>query len=91
MYISPRRADQALALTAGGWAALPLEELVAKGMVEYIPFPPALEGKYQSFTQADIDKLRAAGYREKFASVEEGVARYVERMLRVDTSLKAPQ
>ena len=42
--------------------------------IEYIPFDPALEGKYQSFTQADIASLRAAGYNESFTTLEDGVA-----------------
>ncbi len=54
-----------------------LEELLQQGFIEYIPFPEALKGKYQSFTQADLSKLRKAGYDAPFASVEEGVAHYV--------------
>ena len=50
---------------------------MAKGTLEYIPFPEALKGKYQSFTQADISQLRRVGYREEFLTVEQGVARYV--------------
>jgi ADP-L-glycero-D-manno-heptose 6-epimerase len=60
-----------------GKPALPLAELVAAGAIEYIAFPEALKGKYQSFTQADLTNLRAAGYDEAFATVEEGVADYV--------------
>jgi ADP-L-glycero-D-manno-heptose 6-epimerase len=55
-------------------------EWVAAGRIEYIPFPPALAGKYQSFTQADLTKLRAAGYAAPFASVEQGVAQYVKQL-----------
>ena len=55
-----------------------LEELLQQGLIEYIPFPEALKGKYQSFTQADLSKLRKAGYEAPFASVEEGVAQYVQ-------------
>jgi len=57
---------------------LTLEELRRAGAIEYIPFPPQLVGKYQSFTQADLTALRAAGYAEPFLSVEQGVTRYVE-------------
>lgn len=46
--------------------------------VEYIPFPEHLKGAYQSFTQADISALRAAGYDGRFHTVEEGVARYLD-------------
>ena len=62
--------------------ALPLAELVAQGIIEYMPFPDALRGKYQSFTEADLTQLRATGYAESFATVEEGVAKYVEWLAR---------
>ncbi len=61
-----------------GKPALTLAELVAQGILEYIPFPDALKGKYQSFTQADLTQLRGAGYSADFATVEEGVAEYVK-------------
>lgn len=48
-----------------------------KGLVEEIPFPDHLKGRYQAFTQADLTKLRAAGYKEEFKSVAEGVAEYM--------------
>ena len=59
-----------------------LAELRASGAIEYVPFPPALVGKYQSFTQADVNALRGAGYRDAFVDVEAGVARYVGERLR---------
>ena len=61
-----------------GKETFPLAELLSQGLIEYIPFPEALKGKYQSFTQADLTKLRKAGYTDEFATVEEGVAQYVE-------------
>jgi ADP-L-glycero-D-manno-heptose 6-epimerase len=61
---------------------LSIEELVDKGFVEYIPFPPALVGKYQSYTQADLSRLREAGYQGPFRSVEQGVADYVRELLK---------
>ena len=60
-----------------GEAALALAELVAQGLVEYIPFPDALRGKYQCFTQADLGTLRAAGCDHVFSDVASGVERYV--------------
>jgi ADP-L-glycero-D-manno-heptose 6-epimerase len=60
-----------------GEKVLSLDEMRAAKAVEYIPFPAQLVGKYQSYTQADMDALRAAGYKEKFMDVEEGVGRYV--------------
>jgi ADP-L-glycero-D-manno-heptose 6-epimerase len=54
-----------------------LPDLVAKHLIEYVAFPPALVGKYQSFTEADLTRLRAAGYTSEFKTVEQGVAAYV--------------
>ncbi|NJD24036.1 MAG: ADP-glyceromanno-heptose 6-epimerase [Betaproteobacteria bacterium] len=59
-------------------APLALAELRAQGLLEYVAFPEALKGKYQAFTQADLTRLREAGYTEPMATVEEGVARYME-------------
>jgi len=61
-----------------GQPALPLAELVRQGLIEYIPFPADLKGKYQSYTEADLSKLRKAGYDAPFTGVAEGVAHYVE-------------
>lgn len=66
---------------ADGAPARTLEQLVAAGAITYVPFPAALVGKYQSFTQADLSALRAAGYAAPMSSVEEGVTRYVERLM----------
>jgi ADP-L-glycero-D-manno-heptose 6-epimerase len=49
------------------------------GTIRYIEFPTHLRGRYQSFTEADISRLRATGYDAPFAGVEEGVARYLGR------------
>lgn len=49
-----------------------------KGQIEFIDFPDHLKGSYQSFTQADISKLRALGYNEPFKTVEQGVADYMQ-------------
>lgn len=65
-----------------GKPALSLAELVAQGTIEYIPFPDALKGKYQSFTRADISALRGAGYGAELATVEQGVAAYVKWLAR---------
>ena len=65
---------------ARGEGALALAAMQAQGLVEYIPFPQDLKGKYQSYTQADLTGLRAAGYAKKFLSVEQGVTRYIEAL-----------
>jgi len=64
-----------------GVAKRDVEELVKTGAIHYVPMPAALVGKYQSFTEADLTALRKAGYAAPFASVQEGAARYVERLM----------
>jgi ADP-L-glycero-D-manno-heptose 6-epimerase len=49
--------------------------------VEFIDMPQALRGQYQSFTQAPMGRLRAAGYPGQFTPLEEGVRRYVQDYL----------
>lgn len=61
-----------------GEGVLSFEEIKNRGLLEYVAFPEALKGKYQAFTQADLTRLRAAGYDAPFATVEEGVAQYVK-------------
>ena len=53
-----------------------LMQLNGGGTLAYVPFPRELEGKYQSFTQADVGALRAAGYGRAFTSLEEGIRSY---------------
>jgi ADP-L-glycero-D-manno-heptose 6-epimerase len=65
-----------------GEGPIMLDEMRRAGMIEYIPFPAALVGKYQSYTEADIGALRKAGYADPFLDVEEGVGRYVAERLR---------
>jgi ADP-L-glycero-D-manno-heptose 6-epimerase len=62
---------------AKGEAELSLQDLHAQGIIEYIEFPEALKGKYQSFTEADVSSLRGVGYENEFLTVEDGVSRYV--------------
>lgn len=48
-----------------------------KGQIEEIPFPAHLKGRYQTFTEADLTKVRAAGYLAQFKTVAEGVSEYM--------------
>jgi ADP-L-glycero-D-manno-heptose 6-epimerase len=66
---------------AAGEAPLGLAELQQSGAIEYVRFPDALRGKYQSFTEADLGALRGAGYGVAFQDVAEGVSRYVRALL----------
>jgi ADP-L-glycero-D-manno-heptose 6-epimerase len=56
------------------------KDLASKNLIEYVPFPPGLIDKYQSFTEADLGRLRAAGYTREFRPVEEGVAAYAAEL-----------
>ena len=49
--------------------------------VQFIDIPTALQGQYQSYTEAPMDRLRAAGYTGQFTTLEEGVRRYVQDYL----------
>lgn len=61
-----------------GQSALSLDELVDDGVIEYVPFPDELRGKYQCFTQADLSNLRRAGCDLRFVDVATGVRHYIE-------------
>jgi ADP-L-glycero-D-manno-heptose 6-epimerase len=49
--------------------------------IEFIDMPEDIRDKYQYFTEADMNKLRNAGYTDAFASLEEGVRDYVQHYL----------
>jgi ADP-L-glycero-D-manno-heptose 6-epimerase len=66
---------------ADGAPALSFGELHRTGAIEYVGFPAGLAGRYQSFTQADLGRLRAAGYTAPMTGVEQGVATYVRALL----------
>ncbi len=66
---------------AQGAAALTLADAQREGVIEYIAFPAELEGKYQNYTQADVRGLRGAGYAAPFLTVEQGVTRYIDKLL----------
>ena len=66
---------------ARGTRATPAELAAAK-LIEYIPFPPALVGKYQSYTEADMAPLRETGYAAEFLTVQQGVAAYAQELAR---------
>lgn len=49
--------------------------------IDYFDMPESLRGKYQYFTQASTDRLRAAGFEQPFTELEDGVRRYVQAYL----------
>lgn len=58
------------------FAALNIE-----GEIEYIDLPENLIGHYQYFTEAKMEKLKAAGYQKPFTSLEDGIKDYITRYL----------
>ena len=58
--------------------------LGAEPQLEYVPTPVEIRDKYQYFTQADMSRLREAGYTEGFTSLEDGIRDYVQNYLHTD-------
>ena len=52
--------------------------------IEYIPTPENIRDKYQYYTQADMSRLRAAGFDTPFTPLEDGIATYVRQFLDSD-------
>jgi ADP-L-glycero-D-manno-heptose 6-epimerase len=49
--------------------------------IAFVPMPEALRGQYQSFTEARMDRLVAAGFTRPFTTLEDGVTRYIQSFL----------
>lgn len=70
--------------SARHWKDLVSAVFVAMGKnpkIKFIDMPEHLRGKYQYFTQAEMNKLSDAGYTKSFTSLEEGVKDYVQNYL----------
>ncbi|SJZ97287.1 ADP-L-glycero-D-manno-heptose 6-epimerase [Cetobacterium ceti] len=59
----------------------------SEAVIEFVPMPEDLRGKYQYFTEASMEKLKKAGYTKKFYTLEEGVKDYVEYLSKEDRYL----
>lgn len=70
-------------LAKATWNALGLEEQVV-----YVDMPEAIRDRYQYFTEADISKLRAAGYDTPMTELEDGVKDYVLNYLNKEDSYR---
>ncbi len=62
-------------------AAVVFQAMGKDVVIDYVPTPEEIRDKYQYFTQANMMKLRAAGYDRPFTSLEQGVSRYVSEHL----------
>jgi ADP-L-glycero-D-manno-heptose 6-epimerase len=58
-----------------------LDSAVQKGLIQYTEFPSALIGKYQCFTEADLNKLRQIGCKHEFINVQDGVSAYIDFLM----------
>jgi ADP-L-glycero-D-manno-heptose 6-epimerase len=61
-----------------------------KPNIEFVDMPPSVKNQYQYFTQADITKIRAAGYKKDITPLEDSVKDYVQNYLKSDSFLAAP-
>jgi ADP-L-glycero-D-manno-heptose 6-epimerase len=57
------------------------DKLQVEEVIEFVPMPEDLRGRYQYFTEAKMEKLKKAGYTKRFHTLEEGVADYVNNYL----------
>jgi ADP-L-glycero-D-manno-heptose 6-epimerase len=53
----------------------------APARIEYIDMPASLRGQYQSFTEAPMARLRAAGFNHEFRTLEDGITAYIQNYL----------
>jgi ADP-L-glycero-D-manno-heptose 6-epimerase len=71
-----------------------LADIVARerrgARIESVPFPAALQGKYQAFTQADLARLREAGCTKAFTTLDAGVGAYLRSLARGGPGIAAP-
>lgn len=61
--------------------------LKLKPDIRYVDMPAELKGKYQYFTQADITKLRAAGFKQEFTLLADAVEDYIVNYLETNKHL----
>jgi ADP-L-glycero-D-manno-heptose 6-epimerase len=52
--------------------------------IDYVDTPVEIRDKYQYFTEARLDRLRAAGFKAPMVGLEDGVRRYVREFLMTD-------
>lgn len=62
-------------------ATLTFKALGLEPKISFVDTPMDIRDKYQYFTEADMTKLKAAGYDKHFHTLEEGIADYVENYL----------
>lgn len=63
-------------------SSLSLEEMVKEDIIQYIPFPNDLAGRYQCYTKSNTKNLREAGFKEEFLTLEDGVDKYISGLIK---------
>jgi len=58
--------------------------LEKRANIEYIDMPESIRSQYQYFTQADISKLRKAGYKAQMTPLEDAIKDYVQNYLSIN-------
>ena len=53
----------------------------SKSQIKYVDTPKNIRKNYQYFTEAKVNKLRKAGYRKKFTTLEKGISLYIKDYL----------
>jgi ADP-L-glycero-D-manno-heptose 6-epimerase len=71
------KAETFLSLTQSVFSALDMQPDIS-----FVDTPEDIRDKYQYFTEADMSKLRRAGYKMPFHSLEEGIMDYVQEYLK---------
>lgn len=56
--------------------------------ISFVPTPEQIRDKYQYFTEADMTKLREAGFDGQFTPLEEGIRQYVQNYLHAEDPYK---
>jgi ADP-L-glycero-D-manno-heptose 6-epimerase len=56
-----------------------LKQEIKKPILKFIPFPDKFKGSYQSYTCADLSKLRKLGYQDDFLTLEAGIAKFLDK------------
>jgi len=68
-----------------GNQALTLDRMLSEEIITYRSFPEGLESRYQSFTEADMELLKAAGSKVQFRDVDAGVKAYVNFLFQTNS------
>ena len=63
------------------------EALGMEPNISFVDTPADIRDTYQYFTQADMSKLRSAGYHEPFYGLEAGIEDYVQRYLKEEETI----